>query len=162
MTSHFLSRHWESRLERRRTSKEHLYTRLLSCLQKAMAHPKANGYTPRGSRGTYTNLMRRDGFTAEQQAEVWEAWKDMLRDEHLKSYYANRDERKDKHHYAELERTRNLDYLPGERRTGPCRRQRHRTFRWQRLCVGVPTFLPPKIPAKGQAISCWGNRATPA
>ena len=52
---------------------------------------KANGYTPRGSRGTYTNLMRRDGFTAEQQADVWEAWKDMLRDEHLKSYYANRD-----------------------------------------------------------------------
>ena len=44
-----------------------------------------------GSRGTYTNEMRRAGFTPDEESDVWAAWKDMLRDELFKSYYANRD-----------------------------------------------------------------------
>lgn len=48
------------------------------------------GFPPAGSRGSYTDAMRRATFTAEQQADVWAAWRDMLRDELFQSYYANR------------------------------------------------------------------------
>ena len=49
------------------------------------------GFPPAGSRGSYTDAMRRAGMTASEQADVWDAWRDMLRDELFKSYYANRD-----------------------------------------------------------------------
>ena len=51
------------------------------------------GFPPAGSRGTYADAMRRAGFTAEQQSEVWDAWRSMLRDELFKSYYAKRNGR---------------------------------------------------------------------
>ena len=50
-----------------------------------------SGFVPSGSRGTYTDAMRRAGFTADEQADVWDAWRDMLKAELFASYYANRD-----------------------------------------------------------------------
>ena len=50
------------------------------------------GFPPAGSRGTYADAMRRAGFTAEQQSEVWDVWRSMLRDELFTSYYAKRND----------------------------------------------------------------------
>lgn len=52
---------------------------------------KAYGFPPAGSRGTYTEAMRKAYFGLDDKNDVWDAWRDMLRDELFKSYYANRD-----------------------------------------------------------------------
>jgi hypothetical protein len=49
---------------------------------------KAPGFTPRGSRGTYLAKVRAAGWTSEEQSDFWTAWKDMLKDELFKAYYA--------------------------------------------------------------------------
>jgi len=53
---------------------------------------KAHGFPPGGSRGTYRDAMRRAGFSRDEQDDVWTAWRDMLKDELLKKYYANRNQ----------------------------------------------------------------------
>ena len=51
---------------------------------------KANGFPPASSRGTYTDIMRRAGFTTDEQADAWDAWRDMLKDEMFKRYYTDK------------------------------------------------------------------------
>jgi len=51
-----------------------------------------HGFPPAGSRGTYTDAMRRAGFSESDQADVWNAWRDMLKEELFKSYYVNRNQ----------------------------------------------------------------------
>jgi hypothetical protein len=46
---------------------------------------------PSGSRGQYIKAMRKAGFSHDEQADVWDAWRDMLKEELFQSYYANRD-----------------------------------------------------------------------
>ena len=52
---------------------------------------EAYGFPPAGSRGTYTDAMRKAYFGLDDKADGWDAWKDMLKDELFQSYYANRD-----------------------------------------------------------------------
>jgi hypothetical protein len=51
---------------------------------------QANGFPSAGSRGTYTDAMRRAGFTQDEQADVWAAWRDMLKEELIKRYYTTK------------------------------------------------------------------------
>ncbi len=51
---------------------------------------KASGFPPRGSRGTYTEAIRRAYFSLDEKEDVWDAWKDMLKDELFQSYYADK------------------------------------------------------------------------
>ena len=46
------------------------------------------GMSARGSRGRYQDELRRAGFTADEQADFWDAWRAMLRNEMFKDYYA--------------------------------------------------------------------------
>ena len=50
----------------------------------------AYGFPPAGSRGSYTDAIRQAGLSTSEQADVWDAWRDMLRDELFKSYYADK------------------------------------------------------------------------